>query len=347
MLSLLNTSCRVLKAWHLYTRQLRYGMGKGRRNKVLRLTPAKVNYIIRAKNNNISSRIIAIEMKISIRTVNRVWGYWMKNKEPLAPGKFGRPKTSLSEADKLLILEIHKEQNSGARRLETVIEHKYGRHIPHNSIHQVLLENGLAEENTKKKKRRKPYIRYQRDHSMSLVHLDWHTSKINGKEVCVVLDDSSRFILAGGEFAVATAEISIGLVRKVLKDYGEVRGIREVVTDHGTQFFANKLDKNGESASSFGVFLAKNGINHILAGVRHPQTNGKIEKWYHTYEKSRKLFDDFDKFLDWYNSTRYHESLDEKHYLQTPEDAFWSRMPQECNLNQFLSRMERDFNATK
>ena len=28
---------RVLKAWHLYTRQLRYGMGKGRRNKVLRL----------------------------------------------------------------------------------------------------------------------------------------------------------------------------------------------------------------------------------------------------------------------------------------------------------------------
>jgi len=81
-------------------------MGKGRRNKVLRLTPAKVNYIVRAKNNNISSRIIAIEMKVSIRTVNRVWGYWVKNKEPLAPGKFGRPKTSLSEADKLLILKI-------------------------------------------------------------------------------------------------------------------------------------------------------------------------------------------------------------------------------------------------
>ena len=61
----------------------------------------------------------------------------------------------------------------------------------------------------------------------------------------------------------------------MLKDYGEVRRIREVVTDHGTQFFANKLDKNGESASSFGVFLAENGITHILAGVRHPKPMGK------------------------------------------------------------------------
>ena len=99
--------------------------------------------------------------------------------------------------------------------------------------------------------------------------------------------------------------------------------------------------------ADFDVFLAKNDIKHILARVKHPQTNGKIEKWYHTYEKSRKLFDDFDKFVEWYNSIRYHESLDEKHYLQTPEDAFWSRMPDECKLNQFLLRMERDFNATK
>jgi hypothetical protein len=67
-------------------------MVKGRRNKVLKLTPAKVKYIIRAKTNNISSKIIAEEMKVSIRTVNRVWSYWMKNKKPWAPKKFGRLK---------------------------------------------------------------------------------------------------------------------------------------------------------------------------------------------------------------------------------------------------------------
>jgi len=58
----------------------------------------------------------------------------------------------------------------------------------------------------RKKIRRKPYIRYERNHSLSTVHLDWHTREINGKEVCVVLDDSSRFILAGGEFDAATAK---------------------------------------------------------------------------------------------------------------------------------------------
>lgn len=338
--------CRVLKVWHLYTRALSKGMGKGRVNKVLKLTPAKVNYIIREKTNNNSSKIIAADMKISIRTVNRVWSHWMKNKEPWAPKKFGRPKKHLGESDVQLILEIHKEQNSGARRIEKIIEQKYGRHIPHNSIHQVLLERGLANEDKQKKKRRKPWIRYERKHSLTAVHLDWHTSRFNGKEVCVVLDDSSRFILAGGEFQAATAENSIELMRRALEDYVEILKIKEVITDHGSQFFANKTDKNGESESSFGEFLAKNEIKHILARVKHPQTNGKIEKWYHTYEKSRKLFDDFDKFLNWYNSVRYHESLDEKHYLQTPEDAFWARLPIGCKLELFLSRMESDFNAT-
>jgi len=247
--------------------------------------------------------------------------------------KFGRPKMTLSESDSNLILETYKEQNSGARRLEKIIEHKYGRHISHNASHRVLLENGLSNENNKKMKRRKPWIRYERKLSLIAVHLDWHTSRFNGKEVCMVLDDSSRFILSGGEFSAATAEASIDLVRKALEEFGEIRWIREVITDHGSQFFANKTDKNGDSQNAFSQFLWENEIKHILARVKHPQTNGKIEKWYHTYEKSRKLFDDFDKFLIWYNSMRYHETLDEKLYLQTPEDAFWSRLPDGCKLN--------------
>ena len=84
------------------------------------LTPAKVKYLIRAKTNNISSKIIAAEMKVSVRTVNRIWSYWMKNKKPWGPKKFGRPKTTLSKSNSHLVLETYKEQNSGARRLEKI-----------------------------------------------------------------------------------------------------------------------------------------------------------------------------------------------------------------------------------
>ncbi len=66
-------------------------------------------------------------------------------------------------------LKIHKEQNYGARRIEKIIEQKYGRHIPHNAIHQVLLENGLADEDNQKKRCRKPWIRYERKHSLIAV----------------------------------------------------------------------------------------------------------------------------------------------------------------------------------
>lgn len=93
-----------------------------------------------------------------------------------------------------------------------------------------------------RKKRRKPWIRYEHEHSLTAVPLDWHSCKINGKELCVVLDDRSRCILAGNEFDAVTAENSISLVQEVFDSFGEIRRIEQVITDHGSQFYANKID---------------------------------------------------------------------------------------------------------
>jgi len=67
----------------------------------------------------------------------------------------------------------------GRKTTGRIIEFTHGKHIPHKS------------------KRRKPWIRYERKHSLSMVHLDWHTSNHDGKKVnvCVVLDDSSRILI--------------------------------------------------------------------------------------------------------------------------------------------------------
>ena len=71
--------CIVPKPLTLYTQQSRMG----KRNKVVKLTDKKIRYIIRAKNNNMSTKRIALEMKVSESTVKRVWMYWMKNRELL------------------------------------------------------------------------------------------------------------------------------------------------------------------------------------------------------------------------------------------------------------------------
>jgi transposase len=94
-------------------------------------------------------------MKLSPSSVKRVWMHWTKTKMPLKIKKFGRKKKTLDEESVKLILEVHKEQNLGGRRVERIIEFTHGTHIPHNAIHKELLSHGLTNLNRNKSKRRK------------------------------------------------------------------------------------------------------------------------------------------------------------------------------------------------
>ncbi|CAD6491566.1 MAG: Integrase core domain protein [Candidatus Argoarchaeum ethanivorans] len=107
--------------------------------------------------------------------------------------------------------------------------------------------------------------------------MDWHEPS-GGPKLCVVLDDASRKILAGGEFGNATAENSIKLVKSAIEECGHIGFLRESITDHGSQFYANKRDKNGEADHSFEKFLEENRIKYILCRYNHPQSNGKTRK---------------------------------------------------------------------
>ena len=129
---------------------------------------------------------------------------------------------------------------------------------------------------------------------------------------------------------------------KYFRDYTPARenAPRTIIKD----YTANKRDMNGDADNRFEDFLKENKIKHIKARVKHPQTNGKLEKWNDTYELNRSRFENFDKFVNWYNTVRFHEALDTKWYLQTPDNAFWSRLPEGCKLGMFLNRMETELN---
>lgn len=72
------------------------------------------------------------------------------------------------------------------------------------------------------------------------------------------------------------------------------------LTHRGTQFYANKQKNKEQGVSEFEGRLAKLGIKkHSKCRYKHPQTNGKFEKWNHTYELHRHRFNSFNKFIEW------------------------------------------------
>ena len=54
------------------------------------------------------------------------------------------------------------------------------------------------------KQHRRKWVRYERKHSLSLVHSDWF--EFDGWKVILVEDDASRFITGYGKFKHATSE---------------------------------------------------------------------------------------------------------------------------------------------
>lgn len=77
---------------------------------------------------------------------------------------------------------------------------------------------------------------------------------------------------------------------------------------------------------------AEQGIKHIRGKPLHPQTQGKIERYNHSI-KSVLLLDNYylycpeqlseaiQQYVDYYNTKRYHESLNNL----TPEDVYLGR----------------------
>ncbi len=295
----------------------------------MKLTRRRIRWLIKRKKEGMSSKSIARALKISKRRVNQVWRMYMDSGEiPVIGENIGRPKREITERERRIVLEAKKKYKLGARRLEPIIERDYGMHIPHNRIHRILLELGLAEENPKKKKRRR-WIRYEREHSLSAAHMDWHENNM-GVKVCVIEDDASRKILAGGEFKHSYERNSIQVFEELVERYWDKIGmLKELIIDNGSSFGAHRIDEKGDWDSEFKRAVEGYGTKIIRIRRNHPQSNGKIEKWYDTYEKVRKDFNSFQDFIDWYNTVRPHESLGWKYnHLETPEEAFWRKLPE-------------------
>lgn len=286
-----------------------------------KLDPIKVSWIIKQKENGAKNADVASSMKISTRWVQKLYSRYRNSENIPVLGKPGRPKRTITEEMKCIVESAFEKFKCSAIFLERIIDAD-GIHIPHNTIHQILRSKGLAEEQPKKRKRRK-WIRFERTYSNSMWHTDWKKLDNGGWFLCYQ-DDASRFIINHGVFAEATTENAILVLKEAIAKHGRPASI---LTDHGSQFYANQAEYKKKGASHFEQELVKLGIQHIMARVNHPQTNGKLERFHGEIQRKQKWFDTIDELVHWYNYTKPHMSLDWDN-LETPVKAFVRKMPQ-------------------
>jgi putative transposase len=139
-----------------------------------------------------------------------------------------------------------------------------------------------------------------------------------------VLDDFSRYIVAWKlcptmQASDVTATLERALSASGLDQVSVVHRPR-LLTDNGSSYIAGDLAQ----------WLEGRGMQHIRGAPRHPQTQGKIERWHQTL-KNRILLEHYDlpgaleaqvgAFVERYNHARAHESLDNL----TPADVYFGR----------------------
>jgi len=100
-----------------------------------------------------------------------------------------------------------------------------------------------------------------------------------------------------------------------------------IISDHGSQFYAVEAEQRDKGLTEFEIYLLKNKIRFIVGKVRHPQSNGKIEKFFDIFESKIRYFSSIDEFMQWYNCIRPHGAFDISK-LETPIKMFYARMPQ-------------------
>jgi putative transposase len=288
----------------------------------MKLDPVKVEWIVRQKEKGTSNKTIADSMQVSPRWVRKLWRRYRATGTIPELRKPGRRHVEASEDEKELIVEVRREYETGASVLERIIDSR-GTHIPHNRIHRVLKSMGLARDEPRKQTRRK-WVRYERRYSNSMWHTDW--TLIDGKGWMIAyIDDASRFVTGWGLFPEATSAHSVEVLKEAIRKHGKPASI---LTDRGIQFYANESEEREKGATVFERYLVESEIRQVFSRVMHPQTNGKVERFFRTVKDKLPRFGSVDALIQWYNMKRPHMSLN-LDAIETPYEAYLRKMPEE------------------
>lgn len=224
----------------------------------------------------------------------------------------------IREWEKERIIEYKRAHpETGYRRLAYMMIDEDVVAVPPSTVYRILKEAGLNRRWTQGgSPAKKGFIQPKSPHEQ------WHTDiaylNIRGTHYFFlgVLDGYSRAIVHHEiRTDMTTLDVQVVLER-ALEKISHTGKRPRVITDNGSQYVAHEFKR----------FLRERDISHSLTRPRHPQSNGKIERFHKslksecvrrtpmaTLDEARALID---RYVDEYNNHRLHAALD---YL-TPAD---------------------------
>jgi len=216
-------------------------------------------------------------------------------------------------------------------------------HLTRSSLHRCLQRHGINRlpDVTGDKPAKKKFKRYP----IGYFHIDIaevHTAE--GKlYLTVAIDRTSKFA-----FVQVTKKTSRVTASKFLEDLIKAvpYKIRTVLTDNGIQFIFPPRYRDGPTARTmthmFDMRCQENGIEHRLTKIRHPWTNGQVERMNRTIKEAtvkRYHYDSHEQFethlTDFVNAYNYATRLKTLKGL-TPYEyicKIWTNKPKRFTMN--------------
>ena len=221
---------------------------------------------------------------------------------------------TLPETEELILNERAKHPTWGPRKLRRSLENQHYTGLPCKStIENILKRNGCIEPEASIAAT--AFTRFQRAQPNELWQMDFKGdfAMVNGQRCfpLTILDDHSRFSLCLHANSGTNYEEFLPVFTRVLEEYGLPDAI---LCDNGKPWG----DSHG-GITAFEVWMMRMDVLPIHGRCRHPQTQGKDERFHRTLKHDllkRRAFLDladaqaaFDSFRREYNEERPHDAL--------------------------------------
>lgn len=260
-------------------------------------------HIVKELESGVPASRLARHYRISRNHV-----YRLATLDDLSLKPAGRPKNTYPQSVRDLVVRLKHKHGWGVHKLTFMLNRDHNIQLSHNAVYRILSERGAIAKHPEKGKRY-DYIRFERHHANSMWQTDWKWLSEADCWLTAYLDDHSRFVVGASKYTEATTENTLELFHKA----GTKNGYpREVLTDHGSQYW-NKYGSKYDEA------LQAAGVEHILGRIKKPTTTGKIERWFLTYVQEAGVFATLQEFIRHYNYKRQHQSLG----YQTPAKIYF------------------------